>query len=166
MPAYRRIGAVDVQVGQRIRTARLTQGVSQQKVAEALGVTFQQVQKYENGMNRVGMGRLHAIANSLGLPMSYFFEGLDLAQSAASPNTQVQAINAAFKTKEGVRVAAALSCIHSPSLRRHIADLLEAIIARDNEERPLATESRHAPPMMHVGDPDDRNHRCEIPARS
>jgi transcriptional regulator with XRE-family HTH domain len=115
--ARRRTGAIDIQVAERIRTARLTQGVSQQKVAEALGLTFQQVQKYEKGTSRVSIGRLFAIANILGVPVSYFLEGLDI-----SPGVDARAVNAALKTKEGVRVAAALAQIRNirnpPSYRR------------------------------------------------
>jgi transcriptional regulator with XRE-family HTH domain len=113
MSARGRISAVDVRVGHRIRAARLAQRISQREVAEALGVTFQQVQKYENGLNRIGMGRLHLIANFLSLPMNYFFEGLDVNQSAEFRNTEMKAIDVVFGTKEGIRVAAALSHIHS-----------------------------------------------------
>jgi transcriptional regulator with XRE-family HTH domain len=125
---------IDIQVAERVRTARLTQRLSQQKVAEALGVSFQQIQKYEKGTNRISIGRLHAIANILGVPMSYFLEGLNLSTSMAGPGVDAQAVNAALKTKEGVRVAAALSHIQNMGIRRHIADLLEAIIAAEREE--------------------------------
>lgn len=66
--------AGDVFTGQRIRVARLEQGISQSAIANKLGVTFQQVQKYEKGINRVGAARLQTIANFLGKPVSYFFE--------------------------------------------------------------------------------------------
>jgi transcriptional regulator with XRE-family HTH domain len=130
-----KIRPIDVQVSIRIRTARLAHGVSQQKLAEALGVTFQQVQKYEKGTNRVTVGKLHAIANALGVPMSYFFDNFDIDPSTNLPETTVQSINAALKTKEGIRVAAALSRVRSVEIRRHIAYLLEAIIDGEDEER-------------------------------
>ena len=75
--AGRKIGAVDVHVGLRVRAARLVRHMSQEKLADALGVTFRQIQKYENGVNRIGTGRLHAMARLLGVPVTYFFEGAD-----------------------------------------------------------------------------------------
>src|ERR1044071_7256247 len=68
---------VDVEVGQRIRIQRLQSGLSQTSLAEQLGVTFQQVQKYEKGVNRVGAGRLTKIAKVLGVPVSTFFGAHD-----------------------------------------------------------------------------------------
>jgi transcriptional regulator with XRE-family HTH domain len=112
--------------------------VSQQKLAEALGVTFQQVQKYEKGTNRVTVGKLHAIAKALGVPMSYFFDNFDMDPSTNLSETSVQSISAILKTKEGIRVAAALSRIRSVGIRRHFAYLLEAIIDGEDEERQRA----------------------------
>lgn len=68
---------VDEFVGNRIREARLLRGISQERLGKALGLTFQQVQKYERGTNRVGASRLFDIAEILGVPVSYFFEGLE-----------------------------------------------------------------------------------------
>lgn len=65
---------IDVYVGSRIRLQRKLNGISQTALAEGLGITFQQVQKYEKGTNRVGSSRLQAIANILGVPVSFFFE--------------------------------------------------------------------------------------------
>ena len=120
---------VDVQVAERVRSARLTQGLTQQQVAKALGLTFQQIQKYESATNRISIGRLHAIASVLGVPMTYFLEGLDVSASMAFAGLDAHAVNAALRTKEGVRVAAALSQIQNMGIRRHVADLLEAVIA-------------------------------------
>jgi transcriptional regulator with XRE-family HTH domain len=122
---------VDVQIAGRIRTARLSRGYSQQKVAKGLGLTFQQVQKYESGTNRVSIGTLHAIGKILGVPMSYFLQGID-GSSTGSP--EMQSLHEALKTEEGVRVAAALSRIRRAPLRRHVADLLEAILAAEADE--------------------------------
>src|SRR5271163_5343803 len=67
---------VDLHVGARIRLRRRMQGVSQEKLADALGLTFQQVQKYERGANRVSASKLYEIATALQAPVSYFFDGL------------------------------------------------------------------------------------------
>ncbi|MEJ6745574.1 MAG: helix-turn-helix transcriptional regulator [Yoonia sp.] len=74
---------VDVHVGKRIRQRRWMNGTTQQQLAEAVGIKFQQIQKYETGMNRVSASRLWDIANVLTVPVSFFFEGLDA--SAAQP---------------------------------------------------------------------------------
>jgi len=68
-------GALDRYVGTRMRVRRLEIGMSQEKLGEALGITFQQVQKYEKGTNRVSISRLHQIAQALETPLSYFYEG-------------------------------------------------------------------------------------------
>jgi transcriptional regulator with XRE-family HTH domain len=136
MAGRRKILAVDSQVAERIRIARKMRGLSQQRVGEVLGLTFQQVQKYEKGTNRISIGRLHAIATVIGVPMSFFLEGLDVNTSVTSSGIDMQAVNAALKTKEGLRVAAALSQVKNTSVRRHIADLLEAIIDAERESSP------------------------------
>ena len=69
--------SVDVHVGKRIRHRRWMSGTTQQQLAEAVGIKFQQIQKYETGMNRVSASRLWDIANVLGVPVSFFFEGLE-----------------------------------------------------------------------------------------
>jgi transcriptional regulator with XRE-family HTH domain len=84
MPAERRVGRsraqdVDRYIGARIRARRIMLGLSQQQMAELVGVTYQQAHKYEKGINRVSAGRLYSIAQALGVEVSYFFEGLQTA---------------------------------------------------------------------------------------
>ena len=79
---------VDVHVGKRIRHRRWMNGTTQQQLAEKVGIKFQQIQKYETGMNRVSASRLWDIAHSLGVPVAFFFEGLDGVQtSIAAPGS-------------------------------------------------------------------------------
>lgn len=78
-----RAGAVDRHVGTRIRERRLLLGMSQQQLAEAIGVTYQQAHKYERGLNRISAGRLYAISQVLGVPVSWFFDGLGSGGPAA-----------------------------------------------------------------------------------
>jgi hypothetical protein len=87
-------------------------------------------------MNRIGTGRLYAIGQSLQLPVAYFFEGLDEEQSRSGENSNIEMISQALATKEGMRIALALSRIRSQAVRRRIADLLEAMIT-ENEEPEL-----------------------------
>lgn len=77
---------VDVHVGKRIRHRRWMNGTTQQQLAENVGIKFQQIQKYETGMNRVSASRLWDISNVLDVPVSFFFEGLDQDASSAAAN--------------------------------------------------------------------------------
>ena len=79
--SVKRPDPVDVEVGHRIRIERLSRGLSQTALANQLGVTFQQVQKYEKGVNRVGAGRLTRIAEVLGVPVATFFSGKEMLDS-------------------------------------------------------------------------------------
>lgn len=136
----RRVSAVDIHVGRRVRAARLGLRISQEKLAHAVGVSFQQIQKYEKGVNRIGTGRLHAIAKLLQLPVTYFFEGVDSKPSKASGDG-LSAITAALSTEEGVRIAAALARIKDVQMRRRIAALLEALITDESRrDRSLSRE--------------------------
>ena len=76
--------AVDVHVGQRLRVRRALMGLSQEKLAEAVGLTFQQIQKYERGMNRISAGRLFQFSEILGVPVSYFYDQLSGRKAAQS----------------------------------------------------------------------------------
>lgn len=76
---------VDAHVGKRIRHRRWMIGMTQQQLAEQVGIKFQQIQKYETGMNRVSASRLWEIARSVGVPISFFFEGLDGAEAEVAP---------------------------------------------------------------------------------
>ena len=75
---------IDVHVGQRVRQRRTLLGYSQERLADALNLTFQQVQKYERGANRVGAGRLYELSHALDVPVNYFFEELPDAPEGAS----------------------------------------------------------------------------------
>ena len=107
--------------------------MSQEKLGDAVGVTFQQIQKYENGVNRIGPGRLHAIAKHLKVPVTYFFEGAEKNTTPAR-GSSMNAVTEALSTKEGVRIAVALSRIRNPEMRRRVANLLEAIVDDESKE--------------------------------
>ena len=76
---------VDVHVGKRIRHRRWTMGTTQQQLADAVGIKFQQIQKYETGANRVSASRLWDIATALQVPVSFFFEGMEAAEAGEAP---------------------------------------------------------------------------------
>ena len=81
-----RASAIDRHVGARIRERRIMLGLSQQQMADMIGVTYQQVHKYERGINRISAGRLYEITRVLNVPITYFFEGLDITEDDESLN--------------------------------------------------------------------------------
>ena len=117
-------GPIDGIVGNRIRARRLEQKLSQQQLAEALGVSFQQIQKYEKGVNRVGVGRLQQIADFLKVDMPYFMGDL----SSDSKKTPVVSRFAKFMaTKDGADIVEAMMHINSPSLRKGVIQLARTL---------------------------------------
>jgi transcriptional regulator with XRE-family HTH domain len=131
MPVIR-VSAVDIQVGRRVRVARIAHGKTLEELADAVGVTFQQIQKYEKGSNRIGTGRLHAIAKFLDEPVDYFFTGIEEHSDKSAGGSATSAIADALSTNEGIRIAVALSRIGNLERLRRIADLLEAMIDRES----------------------------------
>ena len=79
--------SIDLHVGRRLRRRRRLMGMTQQQLADSVGIRFQQIQKYETGMNRVSASRLWDIADALGVTIGFFFEGIDEAREAPSPVT-------------------------------------------------------------------------------
>ena len=120
---------VDVHVGLRIRLRRKELGVSQEKLAEAIGLTFQQVQKYERAANRVSASKLYEVARALDTSTAYFFEGLTDAhiRTAAEPGGQSQ-MQAFLLTAEGVELATTFPRIQPSRVRRRILDLVRAMV--------------------------------------
>lgn len=126
---------IDVHVGLRIRLRRKELGVSQEKLAEAIGLTFQQVQKYERAANRVSASKLYEMARALGTSTAYFFDGLTEAhiRTAAEPGGQSQ-MQAFLLTAEGVELATTFPKIQPSRVRRRILDLVRAMV--DDEAEP------------------------------
>jgi transcriptional regulator with XRE-family HTH domain len=111
----------DVEVGQRIRARRMAKGMSQTELGAVLGVTFQQVQKYEKGVNRVGAGRLASVAAALEVPVSFFFGATD----AGADDTR--AILGFLDTSYSLRLLRAFSRIPQGPVQRAVVDLVESI---------------------------------------
>ena len=120
---------VDLHVGGRVRMRRKMLGVSQERLAEALGLTFQQVQKYERGANRVSASKLYEIARFLGAPVSYFFEGLtDPTARDDGEDASEHYVHDFLMTPEGLELAASFPRISRPRLRRRILDLVRSLV--------------------------------------
>jgi transcriptional regulator with XRE-family HTH domain len=109
--------------------------MSQTELGKALGITFQQIQKYEKGANRIGAGRLQQIANILSIPVTFFFDGMPEYTKRKSPDDGFSAIvNEFLSRREGIALANALSQISDVKLRWLIVDLAEAIAGRENDK--------------------------------
>ncbi len=122
----------DRHVGQRVRGRRKGLGMNQEALADALGLTVQQVQKYELGTNRVSASKLYEMARVLHVPVAYFFEGLDDPASGAQ-DPQVDAppglVSTLLASRDGLALATAFNQIPPGRIRRRIVDLVLAIVA-------------------------------------
>lgn len=129
---------VDIHVGRRLRLKRTILGMSQEAVGKEIGVTFQQIQKYERGINRMGASRLFDFAKALGVPVSYFFEGYgDYAMDEVSAYALGEPQAGSYEhekvnSRETLEVMRAYYRIKSPALRKRIIELIKAMAAEDN----------------------------------
>jgi transcriptional regulator with XRE-family HTH domain len=123
----RAANAVDRKLGQRVRTRRLEIGMSQERLAELLGVTFQQVQKYEKGINRIAASRLFDISAALDMPVSRFFEGLTSRGAHGVAESSKDYIDDALATPEGAQLMALFASIKSVKVRRRVIELVRAL---------------------------------------
>ena len=124
--------ATDKHVGARVRMRRLMLGMSQTKLGEAVGLTFQQIHKYEKGTNRIGGSRLQQFAHILHVPVPFFFEGLpqvfESSDEGAAPSPAY--VDDFLASSEGLSLTRSFMAIDNPKLRRCIVDLVEQLAAR------------------------------------
>jgi transcriptional regulator with XRE-family HTH domain len=128
---------VDMHVGSKLKSRRIMLGMSQDELGKAVGVTFQQVQKYEKGLNRIGCSRLYEISNVLNSPISFFFDGFESSNNKTNPgvNSEQQSFKHKDKdelnNKEVLLLVRAFNGINNHSVRKHIISLIKSIA---NEE--------------------------------
>ncbi|WP_187969232.1 helix-turn-helix domain-containing protein [Aquibium microcysteis] len=126
---------IDESVGSRIRARRLNMRLSQEKLADRIGVTFQQVQKYENGANRVSASRLQAIANALDVRPSFFFEeaekALNSTKSRVEGDDSTGGLIEFLSSAEGLALNLAFGKIGDAKIRRRVVDLVKALGPED-----------------------------------
>jgi transcriptional regulator with XRE-family HTH domain len=130
----KRASSVDQHVGAMVRMRRKALGWSQDRLAEALGLTFQQVQKYERGTNRISASKLFEIARALEAPVAYFFRGLEgVEEKEGFLGTASEAtVHAFLMSTEGIELARLLPRL-KPPLRRRISELVRTLAAEDLE---------------------------------
>ena len=137
----RKPNPMDVHVGARVKLRRAMMGMSQEKLGQALGVTFQQVQKYEKGTNRIGAGRMQQISEALRVPIGYFFEdapvlstGVDGAATGLADGTPQAPFETDFlASPEGIQLNRAFVRISNPDVRRQIVALVRTIADGEGE---------------------------------
>ena len=124
--------AIDKQVGSWVRARRQTLGMSQTKLADAVGLTFQQIQKYEKGSNRISASRLHQFSNILGVPVPFFFQ----VSSSSTSRSKMKSADAAIihvsefiSSADGRNLMKAYTKIEDSKLRRRIAAFIEELAA-------------------------------------
>ncbi len=125
---------IDAHVGPRIRKRRTLLGISQAKLGEFLGITFQQVQKYETGTNRIGAGRLYRISRILEVPIGFFYEGYEEGDKTKAGSDAAADPLSAIDDRHLLEALRAFSRIRDPELRQRAIDLLKALA--DAEKNP------------------------------
>ena len=127
---------VDVHVGKRLRERRSALGITQEKLGNELGLTFQQVQKYERGANRIGASRLFHLCGILDVPPQYFFEGLDVTRANAAPGMadveQVPYEVDTDMTRQVMKLVQAFRKITDPKARQGIVELAKTLSSDDS----------------------------------
>jgi transcriptional regulator with XRE-family HTH domain len=120
---------VDKHVGSRIRTRRLLIGMSQEKLSEGLGITFQQIQKYEKGANRISASRLQQASKVLGVPVEYFYEGGPQIEGTQTGYAEgaTDHVSDLLMTNEGIQLMKAFMRIKDPAVRRRVIGLIDAL---------------------------------------
>ncbi len=128
---------IDKHVGSRVRMRRMMVNMSQEKLGEKLGITFQQIQKYEKGTNRIGASRLQQIANVLGVPVGFFFEGAPVPEGGAKGFSEGSPAYIAdfLATSDGLALTKAFMKITDSKVRRRIVDLVEALSLEEGAKR-------------------------------
>lgn len=128
MAGTKKPNPIDIHVGGRVRLRRMMLGMSQEKLGEQLGITFQQIQKYEKGTNRIGASRLQNIASVLSVPVGFFFDGAPgHGEASASDSKSGSYVVDFLSSSEGLQLNRAFVRISDAKVRRRIVDLVRAL---------------------------------------
>jgi transcriptional regulator with XRE-family HTH domain len=128
---------IDLQVGSRVRIRRMLIGMSQERLGDLLGLTFQQVQKYEKGVNRIGAGRLFEVSRILGVPIDFFYEGVGeqlpgnrgFAEADTSPP-----VMEFVSSGEGLQLSLAFMKIKDAKVRKRVLDLVKSLSEEEEQK--------------------------------
>ena len=128
---------IDVQVGNRVRIRRMLIGMSQERLGDLLGLTFQQVQKYEKGANRIGAGRLFEVARILNVPIDFFYEGVEnrlAGQPGMAEPESAPPVMAFVSSGEGLQLSLAFMKIKDPKVRKRVLDLVKSLAEEESQK--------------------------------
>src|SRR5271154_6552984 len=127
---------IDMQVGNRVRIRRMLIGMSQERLGDLLGLTFQQVQKYEKGVNRIGAGRLYEVSRILNVPIDFFYEGLGGTTQPGAGETEATAppVMEFVSSGEGLQLSLAFMKIKDTKVRKRVLDLVKSL-AEEEEQK-------------------------------
>jgi transcriptional regulator with XRE-family HTH domain len=117
---------IDQHVGERIRLRRTERGLTQEQLAAALDVSYQQIQKYETGANRISAGRIYELSRRLGVEVGYFFEGLDAEEPPPAP------LEHGGRQRSAIELVRKFAQIRDPEVRAAIAGLVKTVVERDS----------------------------------
>jgi len=117
---------IDAQVGNRVRIRRMLIGMSQEKLGDLLGLTFQQVQKYEKGINRIGAGRLFEISRILDVPIDFFYDGIGTPAEGLT-EAETTPVMEFVSSSEGLQLSLAFMKIKDPKVRKRVLDLVKSL---------------------------------------
>ena len=134
LDADRAPNPIDLHVGMRIRVRRKELGISQERLAESIGLTFQQVQKYERAANRVSASKLYEMARALKTNIGYFYEGLGDPTTSVGRGDGRNPSQEFLMTPEGLELAAAFPRIGSGKIRRRLLDLVRTMVEEDETQ--------------------------------
>ena len=118
---------IDLQVGNRVRIRRMLIGMSQERLGDLLGLTFQQVQKYEKGVNRIGAGRLFEVSRILNVPVDFFYEGLATNPTPANETDSAPPVMEFVTSGEGLQLSLAFMKIKDTKVRKRVLDLVKSL---------------------------------------
>ena len=124
---------IDIQVGNRVRIRRMLIGMSQERLGDLLGLTFQQVQKYEKGVNRIGAGRLFEVSRILNVPVDFFYEGVNDAAQGANEIDGAPVMDF-VSSGEGLQLSLAFMKIKDAKVRKRVLDLVKSL-AEEEENK-------------------------------
>ena len=139
---------VDIHVGKKLRSRRTILGLSQEEIGTAVGITFQQIQKYERGLNRIGSSRLYEFTRLLGVSVSYFFEDIEPTTKALNGGSSALAEESTpfehevADNKEVLALVRAYYGISSPQVRKKMLSLIKSLSDSKESDKPLESEEK------------------------
>ena len=131
--AKKQANPIDIQVGNRVRIRRMLIGMSQERLGDLLGLTFQQVQKYEKGVNRIGAGRLFEVSRILNVPVDFFYEGVNDAAQGANEIDGAPVMDF-VSSGEGLQLSLAFMKIKDAKVRKRVLDLVKSLAEEEAQK--------------------------------